>query len=140
MPDTAELKRKFKNVVARMELSLTKKNESLKRRLDAAARSRALTSPRYMLEDKRMLVLNASERLENSFSRQLEKKKHLFALRTAGLEALNPMSVISRGYSAVFLEDGTLVKSVKQIRVGDSFAFKTSDGEVDATVREIKPR
>lgn len=140
VPDTAELKRKFKNVVARMELSLTKKNESLKRRLDAAAKSRALTSPRYMLEDKRMLVLNTSERLEHSFSRQLEKKKHLFALRTAGLEALNPMSVISRGYSAVFLEDGTLVKSVKQIKVGDSFAFKTADGEVDATVREIRPR
>jgi exodeoxyribonuclease VII large subunit len=140
VPDTGELKRKFSNVVARMQLSLTKKTELARHRLEAAKNSRALTSPKYMLEDKKMLVINASDRLDNAFGMLFEKKKQAFALQTARLQALNPMSVISRGYSAVFLDDGTLVKSVKQVNIGDDFAFSTSDGEVKGKVTSIKEK
>ncbi len=137
VPDTAELKRKFSNVVSRMELSLTKKAEAARRRLEGAAKSRVLSNPKYLVEDKRMLLLNSSQKLDNSFFISFEKKKQEFALKTARLEALNPMSVISRGYSAVFLGDGTLVKSVSQVKCGDAFAFKTADGEVDALVTGV---
>ena len=140
VPDTTELKRKFTNVISRMELSLTKKLEASKRRLDAASKSRALSSPKYMIEDKRMLLLNASERMDSAFCMLFEKKKQQFALKTARLEALNPMSVISRGYSAVFLGDGTLVKSVGQVKEGDAFAFRTGDGEVGGVVTSVKPK
>ena len=40
--------------------------------------------------------------------------------------------------TAVFREDGTLIKSVKQIEIGDDFYFKTSDGEVSGEVKEIR--
>ncbi|MBE6605472.1 MAG: exodeoxyribonuclease VII large subunit [Ruminococcaceae bacterium] len=137
VPDTTELKRKFTNVISRMELSLTKKLEASRRRLEGAAKSRVLSNPKYLVEDKRMMLLNTSGRLDNSFFISFEKKKQEFALKTARLEALNPMSVISRGYSAVFLGDGTLVKSVDQVKCGDTFAFKTADGEVDALVTGV---
>ena len=45
------------------------------------------------------------------------------------------MSVISRGYSAVFSDDGSLIKSVDQIEIGDSVNFKTVDGSVNAVVK-----
>lgn len=138
VPETGELKRKFLNVVGRMELSLTKKTEQARRRLDAAAKSRVLTSPKYMIDDKRMAVLSLSERMDSAFGMLLEKKRSLFAQKTAKLEALNPMSVISRGYSAVFLGDGTLVKSVTQVKEGDEFSFKTSDGKVGGRVTTVE--
>jgi exodeoxyribonuclease VII large subunit len=138
VPETGELKRKFLNVVGRMELSLTKKTEQARRRLDAAAKSRVLTSPKYLIDDKRMAVLSLSERMDSAFGMLLEKKRSLFAQKTAKLEALNPMSVISRGYSAVFLEDGTLVKSVTQVKEGDEFSFKTGDGKVGGRVTTIE--
>ncbi len=138
VPDTLELKRKFANVVGRMELSLTKTVEKSRRKLEALSKSRSMTSPRYMIDDKRMMLLGVSERLDTAFSRFYDKKKQTFALTTAKLEALNPMQVISRGYSAVFLKDGTLVKSIGQIKKGDSFAFRTHDGEVDGIVTETR--
>lgn len=138
VPETGELKRKFLNVVGRMELSLTKKTEQARRRLDAAAKSRVLTSPKYLIDDKRMAVLSLSERMDSAFGMLLEKKRSLFAQKTAKLEALNPMSVISRGYSAVFLDDGTLVKSVTQVKEGDEFFFKTGDGKVGGRVTTIE--
>lgn len=135
VPDTEELKRKFRNVVSRMELSLTKKVEFYKRRLDVAAKNRVMTSPKYMVDDKRMYLLSMSERMENAILRLLDRRRQEFVKNTAKLEALNPMSVISRGYSAVFLEDGSLVKSVKQVKVGDEFSFKTADGSVRGEVK-----
>ena len=135
VPETGELKRKFQNVVGRMELSLTKKVELYKRRLDAAAKSRVMTSPKYMVDDKRLYILSLSERMENSALRLIDRKRQEFIKNTAKLEALNPMSVISRGYSAVFTDDGVLVKSVKQVNVGDEVSFKTADGSVRGEVK-----
>ncbi len=134
VPETGELKRKFQNVVGRMELSLTKKLELYKRRLDAAAKNRVMTSPKYMVDDKRLYILSISERMENSVARLIDRKRQEFIKNTAKLEALNPMSVISRGYSAVFTGDGELVKSVKQVKVGDEFSFKVTDGTVTGKV------
>lgn len=140
VPETGELKRKFLNVVSRMELSLTKKTEQARRRFDAAAKSRVMTSPKYMIDDKRMAVISLSDRMDSAFGILLEKKRSLFAQKTAKLEALNPMSVISRGYSAVFLGDGTLVKSVSQVKEGDEFSFRTGDGEVGGKVTSIEKK
>lgn len=137
VPETGELKRKFANVVSRMELSLTRKTESARRRLDSAAKSRAMMSPKNMIDDKRMAVISLSDRMDSVFGIFLEKKRGRFAKTTAKLEALNPMSVISRGYSAVFKPDGSVVKSVDQINVGDEFSFRTSDGEVGGKVTSV---
>ncbi len=140
VPETEELKRKFANVIGRMELSLTKQNEALRRRLDAAAKSRALTHPEHFIDDKRMQLLAASERLDFVFSRTFERKQQTFARITAKLESLNPMAVISRGYSAVFKADGTLVKSIKQLKKGDLFSLRTSDGDITGEVVSTQER
>ncbi len=140
VPETGELKRKFANVISRMELSLTKKLEASRRKLDAVAKNRVMTSPKYMLDDKRMAVLNLSDRMDSAIKMLIEKKRGIFAQSTAKLEALNPMSVISRGYSAVFLDDGSLVKSVEQVNIGDDFSFRTSDGEVGGKVTSVNTK
>jgi len=56
------------------------------------------------------------------------------------LSALNPLAVLSRGYSAVYKEDGTLVKSIENIQPGDGITIRTEGGEVDATVTGIRPK
>ena len=139
VPDTAELQRKFRNIVAHTELALTKSIAARRNELAQLAKTRALTSPQNFIDDKRMLVLSLSGRLEQEMKLSLTDKRGRFASLTASLEALNPMSVISRGYSAVFGEDGKLVRSVKQIGVGERFTFRTTDGSVVGEAVEIHP-
>ncbi|MCI8388457.1 MAG: exodeoxyribonuclease VII large subunit [Clostridiales bacterium] len=130
VPDSLELKRKIHNIVGRMELSLTKKLNASRSELDSLAKSRALTSPQNFIDDKRMALLSLSSELESKMKLKLSNKRESFVSLTASLVALNPMSVISRGYSAVFSESGRLIKSVKQIKHGDKFTFRTVDGSV----------
>ena len=44
------------------------------------------------------------------------------------------MSVISRDYSAVFADDGRIIKSVDDIDIGENFSFMTTDGTVKGKV------
>jgi len=120
-----------------MELALTKNIGMQRTRLEQLARSRALTSPQNFIDDKRMAVLSLAGRMEQGIKLSLTNKRGRFASLTASLEALNPMSVISRGYSAVFDDSGRLVKSTKQIKKGDRFKFRTTDGSVLGEAVEV---
>jgi len=137
VPDTLELKRKIGNIVSHMELALTKRIGANRDSLARLKASRALTSPKNFIDDKRMAVLSLSGMLEQEMKLSLTNKRGQFTSLTASLEALNPMSVISRGYSAVFDEGGKVVKSVKQIKKGDLFTFRTTDGTVKGRAEEI---
>ncbi len=137
VPDSGELKRKINNIVGHMQLALTKTLDVRRTQLSQLAKSRALTSPQNFIDDKRMVLLSMSTRLEQDMKLALAEKRGRFASLTASLEALNPMSVIARGYSAVYDESGKLIKSVSQIEKGDRFTFRTTDGSVVGDVVDI---
>lgn len=137
VPDTAELIRKIKNIVTHMELSVSKKNAARRSALGALASSRALTSPQNFIDDKRMALISLGGRMEQGIKLNLTGYRGKFASLVASLEALNPMSVISRGYCAVFDGSKGLIKSVKQINPGDKFTVKSVDGSIIGKAVEI---
>ncbi|MBQ4066420.1 MAG: exodeoxyribonuclease VII large subunit, partial [Clostridia bacterium] len=56
----------------------------------------------------------------------------------ASISALNPLAVLSRGYSAVFDDGGRVIKSVNDTRIGETVVLKLSDGAVVAIVDDIR--
>ena len=127
VPETSDLQRKIGNIIDRMLLLLDRDVKAKRTALADLSGRRVMTSPGYIVEDKRMLLGSVSRDMENAAKLILENKKRLFISNTAKLETLNPMSVISRGYSAVFAEGGKLIKSVDQVEIGDKFSFMTTD-------------
>jgi len=106
-----------------------------RQRLMELGGKRVLNTPDFIVDDRRFQLMNLDARMESGMKYTTSLKKELFARYTSKLEALNPMSVISRGYSAVFSDDGKLIKSVDQVEIGDRFNFKTVDGSVSAEVK-----
>lgn len=137
VPDMNELKRKFSNVNSRMSVILDGRLKNERERLRLLSARRVLTSPEVYLDDKKMELLKLSDRLDDSVIRRLEALKTRLSGTAALLEAVSPLKVISKGYSAVYGSDGALVKSVADTRVGDSVSFRLSDGIIDATVTGI---
>lgn len=138
VPDTAELKRKISNIITR-EADVIRSMLRLRReKLDSLANSRAMTDPGNLIEDKRILLDHLSDRLRLAEDRELQMKKAEMAAAAGKLNALNPLSVISRGYSAVYRDDGALVKKIDDVEPGDKVAFKTIGGEALCTVDEIR--
>ena len=138
VPDTAELKNKFNNVIRHEASSVNKMIKSYRDKLSYLSESRALKNPQTMIDDRRMAVLLSSERIASAQSSTLNRAKLMLGRAAAKLEALNPLSVISRGYSAVYTDSGSLVKTVDQLELGGRISFKTADGEASAVVDRIK--
>ena len=138
VPDGEELKRKFGNVITRMETLLKARVTSGRERLKLLSERRVMTTPMAYLDDKRMELLSLSRELERSVQGLADKKKQDLVRLSAVLEAVSPLKVIAKGYSAVFADDGRLIRSVKSVAVGDAISFRTVDGTVDASVTDIR--
>ena len=138
VPESTELARKIGNVQTRMELLCTQKIKLSRERLARLASSRSLTSPMNLIDDKRMTLGVAEEKLYSRMEKILERKKAMLGASAAKLDALNPLAVVARGYSAVFAGDGKLIKSVEQTKVGETVSFMLTDGKISAEVKTVE--
>ena len=91
-----------------------------------------------IIDNRMKKISNAEIELYGDIRYIYEKRRTDYVRLTAKLEALNPMSVISRGYSAVFDEDGVLVKSIDNVKIGDRLNLNVSDGVIVAEAVEKK--
>ena len=138
VPDTAELKQKFLNVISREKAVLQRTLEGYRQRLLRSSTSRVLRSPMNTIEDRRMAVASLVQRMDPAMQRELEKRQGTLVAASGTLSALNPMSVLTRGFCAAFTGAGEVVKSVTQIRPGDEIAVQMADGVADAVVRSVQ--
>ena len=137
VPETAELKQKFNNVITRETAVLMGRIDAKKKELDRLAASRVLTSPAASFEDRSVTVDRLSDRLARAQNNSLEKKTALLKSGAASLSALNPMAVLSRGYGAVFAADGSVIKSAGSLSVGDTVKLTLSDGDALCGIKEV---
>ena len=140
LPDWRSEKESLSNLSRRIENLLVNKITNLRSKIELISNKKALLSPKQFIDDNRLLIDNLSTKLDDKLSLNLEIKKMHLANVVSKLDALNPLKVISRGYSAVFNEAGVLIKSVSDVNVGDTVEFKTIDGSVVATVKEKKSK
>ncbi len=138
LPETGELKRKINNIISRESAVLTQIITRRREQLARFANSRALVSPMNFVDDKRMTVASLSERMTRAEQMSLTLTKSRLATALGKLNALNPLSVLSRGFSAVYGENGEIVKSAEQLSIGKTVTFRLSDGAADAEIRQIR--
>lgn len=137
LPDYVKEKEHLELISSVMRKDLLGRISTLRERIEQISRKRCLSSPSVFFDDKRIALDNLANRLLDKTDTVLSRKMSELQLRTASLEALNPLKVIARGYSAVYKSDGKLIKSVNDIAVDDEIEFKTVDGSVSATVTRI---
>ena len=91
-----------------------------------------------------MNILHIEKNLTSNIQLILSNKKSQFVMYSSKLEALNPLSVLTRGYSVAYKENDTkIVKKLEDVDVDSEISVKLSDGFVDATVtkkRKVKSK
>lgn len=137
LPDSTEVKKKLQNLGNHFYTLLLSQLANRKDRLESLRKKPCLVSYQNYIDEKRLAVDELSKVIDRSADRILERKRLLLSNAAGHLEALNPLSVISRGYSAVFDGSGKLIRSVNQLSVGENIGFQACDGRVSATVVQI---
>ena len=70
---------------------------------------------------------------------RVERASERFLGYVGKVDALSPLSILSRGYS-IAEHSGRVIKSVGEVRVDDSLRLILSDGEIYAEVTDIKEK
>lgn len=138
VPDRAALSQNMDSALSAMASALSRQIKSSRQRLDRLAGSPALTSPTGYLEQKRQSLEYLTQKLLAAQTRELQEKKHRFIACTAKLDAMSPLKVLTRGYSIVHSDDGSILHSIHQTAPGREIQVTLSDGSLKATVLEGK--
>ncbi len=135
VPDVRDLKKQFMNVEKRMLQSLVAKTDFLRQRLYTLSQRPVLQSPKSYFDDRRMALARDEERLYTLVGSKLERERMKLYAQSEKLNSLNPLSVLGRGFSVAFGEDGKAIRSVNELPSGTEFELMLSDGKTKAVAK-----
>ena len=79
------------------------------------------------------------QRMHGSINHTLNRRNQLFKQFTAQLHTLSPLATIERGYAIVEKSDThEIIRSVKDVHIGEHVSTKLADGQLECTVEKIK--
>ena len=133
VPDKAELMSYYSSQLQYLSSFMDSRFRKSSSRLIDFQRRISLVSPQSRIDkyEKNIeLLLNKSQNIVNE---KYSEKSNEITKISAKLESLNPLSVLSRGYS-IAEKDGVVITSSSQLNKGDNFTLEFSDGKIKATV------
>ena len=133
VPDAEELKKQLGNAGKKMELMISGRIKNYREKIKSYENANVLRNPMNIIDDKRMNILHMEKNLVSNMQLLLGGKKTQFMMSSSKLEALNPLSVLTRGYSVAYMGD-RIVKELGDVEIGSGISVKLSDGFIDATV------
>jgi exodeoxyribonuclease VII large subunit len=134
--DAFELKRALGDLAFTLAKYQTDRIKAERTRLARLTQTPVMTDPRQYFTDRRLSLDVLSDRLASSMRLTLERRRAQTARLAAGLDAMSPLKVLSRGYSVV--TDGRgVVRSVGRLTPGGEISVRLSDGSADCTVVRV---
>ena len=138
--DQDALRQTLDAMAGSMANALNRQLKTNRRHLEVLAQSPTLTSPLGYLEQRKESLNNMQVRLVAAQNRCLSLRRQHFVGLTAKLDAMSPLKVLSRGYAMAQLDDGALLRSVHQVKVGDKATISLGDGTLKTKILEVKER
>lgn len=135
-PNMTELLSYFKSVKDNLPAIMQRRIDFEKQELDNLASSKVLLSPEEFINIRKNELDMLSADMINAFKAILSENQREFAALSAKLDALSPLSVLSRGYSIV-QNKNKVVKSAKELNIGQNIMVKLSDGKAECEVKAI---
>ncbi len=97
---------------------------------------RVVHTSSWFLEKERLLIDQTYQQLRTAAQRLLEFESNLLASLAQNLRLLDPTQLLQRGFSYV-LSGGKLVRSVRDLKVGDEMQTIFADGMTSSHVTKI---
>jgi exodeoxyribonuclease VII large subunit len=135
VPDRIEFMKGLSGVGVRLGDLLRVRLKAARHRLDEIGRRPVFQRPLEAVRLRERRLDELEQRLHQAWRRRAEMAKAAIAVAAGRLESLSPLNVLARGYSLTRNEQGRLVRSIGDVKVGDAIEVTVSDGRIRAEVR-----
>jgi len=134
VPDVYELKRYITTLQAMLENNMRSYIKQRRQIVCQLRDNKVFTQPEKMLLAHHQLIDSQVERLGQAMRKIITAKQHNLRLHAEKLAVLNPLSVLSRGYSMVRTPGGQVIRKAGQVTAGDRLEIILGQGRLDAEV------
>ena len=138
VPDAAELKSLLLGAREQLNSRMTGLLDRLQACLSPLARADVLRSPRRYLDERAMAVAFLEKRMIHAAESRAEQARAALSAAAAQLDAMNPLRVLARGYTAVFDGQGQPVTRAACLEKGQAISIRFADKTANATVDGIR--
>ena len=139
VPDQDALRQTLDEMQNAMAVAMQNRIRRAGERLQDLSGRPVLKSPLASFESRCKALELLEKRLLSAQSGQIAKNRQQFVACVSKLDAMSPLKVLTRGYAMAAKEDGTIVRSVRDVKPRDPIAVRVSDGTIVATVIGGKP-
>ncbi|MDP4164772.1 MAG: exodeoxyribonuclease VII large subunit, partial [Bacillota bacterium] len=94
--------------------------------------------PKQLLLDAEDRFTRKQKELKRAMIQIVRSKQKEFDHAVSTLQALSPLKIMERGYSLVYSEEGTIVKSISQVEKKKMLQINLSDGKINCRIEDIK--
>ena len=136
VPDRAELQRYVQLLSSRLRKVTENYLEERREKLWHLMQRPALKEPQKLLAARRQRLDMAVLKLQQNARSALTERQHSLEVAMEKLEILSPVQVLRRGYGLVE-QEGHVLTSVKEAKVGSSIKITLKDGSLSARVESL---
>ena len=140
VPELAALKQDLSDMLSRVAGALQTGQRLRRLQLEKLSASQALARPvQSMIEPRRQRLSQLAQRLDMAMPAIMKRERHRLDALAASLRALNPESVLERGY-AVVRQGNAIVTKIGAVKADAPIRVRMADGELSANVTGINVR
>lgn len=137
VPDIKEIAVKIEFLKGRLSQLIDLKLNLEFERLDKCISGYLFEKPQNIIDVKYEKLFSILNRFNSSAKSSYIVAENKFSKLLGTMEALNPASIMSRGYSVV-KKDGSVISDSSQLNIGDKILLEFSNGVAVCNVLEVK--
>lgn len=96
--------------------------------------------PRHKLQDQQQRLIELEEELRTLMRDQVKEARHRLAIQIEKLNGLSPVRKLNQGFAYVEEADGGVVKSIRQVEMGDELTVYVTDGLIRTSVKSVQKK
>ena len=96
--------------------------------------------PRHNLQDQQQRLIELEEELRTLMRDRVKEARHRLAIQIEKLNGLSPVRKLNQGFAYVEEADGGVVKSIRQVEMGDELTVYVTDGLIRTSVKAVQKK
>lgn len=139
VPDCRELKNHINTLTSLLKSKVSYKYDFYSNKIQSFDNKVSSSSVLRIVQNKQLDVDRISDKIESRIKFALQSSTNLAANLASRIDALSPLKVISRGFSAVSVNGG-YITSADKLSIGDNITVEFYDGNIDCTITDKKSK
>ncbi len=134
-PNLSELISKIDSYKMRSISSIQAQLNDYRARLNQIASLAYFSKPEVMLEVPKLKFNALTNTFISTYRNLVLQKRNDFAQKVAKINALNPLSILSRGFSIVTGENSEAIKDINEVDINSKINVRLNNGIISAVVK-----